>query len=138
MYPKKYSGKISFDDYLKQFKVIAQINGWIDDDQHIYLLSMVHGRPQVFANDLLDRIRISLPDLCDALLQQFGAHKLVESYRHELLNCSQAKDEKFRDLGIRLHRMVSQAFPTKYFEGRESLAVYHFDKCFKRSIYKDS
>ena len=136
IYPEKYSGKISFEDYLKQFTIIAQINAWSDGDKCAFLLAMLQQRAQEFANDLPDYIRLSYARLCDALLQQFGAHKLVDSYRHELLHCVQAKDEKFRDLGIRIRRLVSRAFPSTSFEGRESLGVYHFINAIKDPLVR--
>lgn len=136
IYPEKYSGKICFEDYLKQFHIIAQINAWSDGDKCAFLLAMLQHRAQEFANDLPDHIRLSFAKLCDALLQQFGAHRLVDSYRHELLHCVQAKDEKFRDLGIRIRRLVSRAFPSTSFEGRESLGVYHFINAIKDPLVR--
>ena len=126
IFPEKYAGKTGFDDYLKQFEVVAQINCWVEEEKRIYLLAILQGRVQEFTNDLPDSVRGKFGKLAEALLLQFGAHKLVEGYRQELYTCQQGRDETFRELGVRTRRLVSRAFPESSFVCRESLSIHHF------------
>ena len=96
------------------------------ETKRIFLLAMLQGRVQEFANDLSKKTRENYKLLCTALTDQFGAHKLVDSYRQELFNCQQGKEEKLRDLVSRVRRLVGRAFPEGDFQIKENMAVHHF------------
>ena len=124
--PDKYYGKQTFDDYLKHFEIVAGINAWDNEMKRIFLLVVLQGKVQEYANDLPENVRADYDLLCGALIEQFGAHKLVDSYRQELLSCQQGKDEKLRDLGSRVRRLVTRAFPSGDLVTKESMTVHHF------------
>ena len=134
--PEKYSGKAAFGDYLKQFEIVAEINYWTPHAKRIFLLAMLQGRVQEFVNDLPENIRGNYNSLCEALQNQFGAHKLVDGYRQELLCCVQGKDESVRDLGSRVRRLVSRAFPLNTYDSMESMTVHYFIHALKDSTVR--
>ena len=70
--PTTFSGNTSWDNYLAQFELFAEINRWDDSMKVTYLAVSLTGPAQAILGDLQPKARKNFTELTDALAAGFG------------------------------------------------------------------
>ena len=126
MKPPIYDGSTSWDDYLVQFELIAQLNGWPPMMWASYLAASLRGAAQAVLGDLDTTRRQNYKTLTASLNQRFGSANRTEMFRAILKTRVRQSDETLPALAQAVRRLVKQAYPTAPNELMDSLACDHF------------
>ena len=79
-----YDGKSSWNDYLVQFELAAQENGWNQHTRAIRLACSQRGSAQALLNDLTPEIRKKYDRLVNTLTERFEPQNQCEIYKAQL------------------------------------------------------
>ena len=126
MKPPIYDGTTSWDDYLVQFELIAQLNGWTPRTWASYLAASLCGAAQAVLGDLDAPRRQDYGTLVASLNQRFGSENQTEMFRAILKTRIRKPNETLPELAQAIRRLVKQPYPTAPYELLESLACDHF------------
>ncbi|KAJ7331113.1 hypothetical protein OS493_020815 [Desmophyllum pertusum] len=108
--PTTFSGNISWDDYLAQFELVAEINRWNDSMKATYLAVSLTGPAQAVLGDLEPKARKNFAELTDALAARFGKENQHQVYRTALKTRSCQGDETLPELAQAVRRLTCQAY----------------------------
>ena len=121
-----YDGTSSWQDYLIQFEMIADLNGWDDNNRALFLAAGLRGNAQEVLGDLDAARRRHYPSLLAKLSQRFGPQNQTEMFRSLLRNRTRKNEETLPELAHSIRRLVKQSYPTGDFDLLECLAKDHF------------
>lgn len=121
-----YDGTSSWQDYLIQFEMIADLNGWNNDSRALYLAAGLRGAAQEVLGDLDAARRRQYAALLAILNQRFGPDNQAEMFRSLLRNKTRKSGESLPELAHSIRRLVKQSYPTADYDLLESLAKDHF------------
>lgn len=76
----------SWEDYLVQFELLAELNGWSAREKAIYLAANLRGAAQAVLGDLDITKRRDFTALITALGQRFSPANRTEMFRVQLKN----------------------------------------------------
>lgn len=124
--PPTFDGSSSWTDYKVQFELLAELNGWGDTAQAIYLAASLRGAAQSVLGDLDDKRRRSYSALTAALGQRFGPENQTELFRVQLKNRLRKREETLPELAQAVRRLTRQAYPSANYQLQETLAKEHF------------
>ena len=124
--PATFSGNTSWDDYLAQFELVAEINRWDDSMKATYLAVSLTGPAQAVLGDLQPKARKNFAELTDALAARFGTENQQQVYRTALKNRSRQGGETLPELAQAVRRLTRQAYPEAPQRLQDSLARDHF------------
>jgi hypothetical protein len=122
-----YGGEPDVDNYLSQFNLIAEYNGWTDREKAIALAASLKGNARlVLPTDGLART-ITFEQLCERLRESFGPVR-QSSYHITALNAvTRRVRETVRALVDRLRPMARLAYPNiEDLAQREKLLIEPF------------
>ncbi|KAJ7362160.1 hypothetical protein OS493_013252 [Desmophyllum pertusum] len=91
--PATFSGNTSWEDYLAQFELVAEINRWNDSMKATYLAVRLTSPAQAVLGDLEPKARKNFAELTDALATRFGTENQQQVYRTALKTRSRQGDE---------------------------------------------
>ena len=125
---EKYDGTMDWADNLKQFEMVADWNGWSEEENAAQLsMSLTGTARQAWADSFSDpHTTMSYAALVKALSQRFKPVGHEEAYKAEFRRRSRGKEETFLEFGHGLRRLAIRAFPKINFEAREELVVDQF------------
>ena len=124
--PAMFNGNTSWEDYLAQFELIAEINRWNDSMKATYLAVSLTGPAQAVLGDLEPTARKNFAELIKALAARFGTENQQQVYRTALKTRSRQGGETLPELAQSVRRLTRQAYPEAPPQLRESLARDHF------------
>ncbi len=122
----QYDGTSSWTDYLVQFELVAELNGWDDNLMAMQLATNLRGAAQSVLGDLDDYGRRDNDSLVAILNQRFGPDNQTEMFRALLRNRTRGPHETLPELAHEIRRLVKLAYPTGQFGILEDLAKNHF------------
>ena len=126
MKPSQYDGRSSWEDYLAQFTIIADLNRWDSVTSATFLAVSLSGPAREVLGDLDPEERTSLPALMKALSTRFGTQNSRETYRTSLRTRTRQKNETLQELAQAIRRLTRQAYPQVPADVREDLAKDQF------------
>ena len=96
-----YDGTDDWEEYLKQFEILAEINKWNNLTKSFYLAGSLKGpaRTVLVLNELKASERKSFDSLMKALENRFGSVNRAEMYKAKLQSKIKVKDESIPELG---------------------------------------
>ena len=136
-----YDGSTSWQEYLVQFEMISQINGWDDRTKVMELATSLKGPALTVMVDLDPGLRNNYSALVNALNIRFRSLNSSELYRVQLKSRIKKKSESLAELAQDIKHLTSQAYPLYPAAFREPLALEYFmdalpDRDMKWNIYK--
>ena len=136
-----YDGGTSWQEYIVQFEMISQINGWDDHTKVMELATSLKGPALTVMVDLDPGLRNDYSALVNALNIRFGSLNSSELYRVQLKSRIKKKSESLAELAQDIKHLTGQAYPLYPTAFREPLALEYFmdalsDRDMKWNIYK--
>ena len=124
--PGVYDGSTSWDDYLTQFEIIAELHSWSPDVMAMCLAASLKGEAQAILADLNTAARRNYSSLVNALSSRFSPAHQTEVYRIQLKNKYRKRDESLPELAHEVRRLGRQAYPMAPSHLLELLSKDHF------------
>ena len=124
--PASYDGKTSCRDYLVQFEMIADLNGWNAPTRALELATSLRGQAQAILSDLSALERSDFDKLVTALIGRFEPENQSEVFRAQLKGRQRKRGEALTELCQEIKRLVRKAYPLAPRAIREALAKDSF------------
>jgi hypothetical protein len=126
MKPQPYGGKDDLNDFLTQFEITAEINGWGYNEKSLYLASSLTNEARSLLSELNERERRDFDSLVEKLKTRFGSENKAEVYRIQLKTRVRNKGETIQELAQSIRKMTRQAYPSGSQDVVEALALDNF------------
>ncbi|XP_060600413.1 uncharacterized protein LOC132753887 [Ruditapes philippinarum] len=126
MKPKPYNGEEDLQDFLTQFEITAEINGWGYSQKSLYLASSLTGGARSLLSEMNERERRDFNSLEEKLKARFGSENKAEVFRTQLKTRTRGKNETIPEMAQSIRKMTRQAYPTASQDVIEALALDNF------------
>jgi len=120
---RRFSGKESVTDYLKQFELTARHNRWSDEDKATSLLCALDGPAGSILAEIDDPGQIRYSEVKQKLLQRFGPTQHPEVHEQALHDLRLSRGQNIRELTPEINRLTQLAYPDFEPEARSRLAT---------------
>lgn len=124
--PQCFSGETDFDDFLSQFEITCEINGWQYREKSLYLANCLTGEARSLLSELDYDGRRDFDTLVEKLANRFGSVNRSEIYRTQLKSRVRNKGESIPELAQAVKKLVRQAYPGVNKDVIETLSIDHF------------
>ena len=124
--PQNYSGTDEFEDFLAQFEITSEINGWNYKAKSLYLANSLTGTARSLLSELTDEQRRDYKCLVQKLTARFGSENRAEVFRAQLKARVKGKTESIAELAQAIKKLSRQAYPKASLDVIEALALDHF------------
>lgn len=124
--PQLYDGLTDIDEYLTQFNIVTEINGWNSQVKALHLASSLTGSARSLLSELDVAHRRDYSHLVRALQNRFGTVNKAEIYRAQLKNRIRQKGEAIPELAQNIKKLTRQAYPDASSDLIDTLALDHF------------
>ncbi|PIK52641.1 hypothetical protein BSL78_10457 [Apostichopus japonicus] len=121
-----FNGSTPWEDYIVQFELISELNGWDERTRALQLAASLRGPAQAVLADLDASKRRRFESLTDALEQRFGRANQTELFRTLLRNRTRQQGESIPELAHDIQRLLSRAYPNASIEMKETLSKEFF------------
>ena len=138
---EKFDGKNSWRAYQRQFERISRMNNW-DAMISDYLWIHLCGDALAYVEELPGASYMTYNEMCRELDQRFGAERLANVHKAQLLNRKRQNGESLAELGQEVRKLVNNAYPKFNAEAREEIAIEKFLDTLqsetRRTIYQEN
>ena len=124
--PQNYSGTEGFEDFLAQFEITTEINGWDYRAKSLYLANSLIGSARSLLNELTSEQRRDYSSLVQKLTARYGSENRAEVFRAQLKSRIKQKAETIPELAQAIKKLTRQAYPKAGLDVIEALALDHF------------
>ena len=125
--PQNFAGtNDDFEDFLTQFEITAEKNGWNYRAKSLYLANSLTGAARALLNELNDIQRRDFRSLVQKLKERFGSENRAEVFRSQLKSRSKGKGETTAELAQAIRKLTRQAYPQVSLDVVEALSIDHF------------
>lgn len=126
--PQSFSGAPAdeFEDYLAQFNITAEINGWNYKAKSLYLANSLTGNARSLLSELTEEQRKDYDCLVQKLTARYGSENRAEVFRAQLKSRVKGKNESIPELAQAIKKLSRQAYPNATLDVIEALALDHF------------
>ncbi|CAC5420623.1 unnamed protein product [Mytilus coruscus] len=111
MKPQPYDGTDDIEEYLGQFQILAEVNGWDYNTMSLCLASSLKGGARAILNELNEFKRRDFDSLVDALHSRFGSVHRSEIFRAQLQTRVRKDKESLSALSQDIKKMTRCAYP---------------------------
>lgn len=122
MKPQTFNG-IDFDEFISQYEITCEINGWQYKEKSLYLANCLTGEARSLLNELDYEGKRDYNILVEKLRNRFGSVNKSEIYRTQLKSRIRNKGETIPELAQAIKKMVRQAYPGVNKEVIETLSL---------------
>ena len=126
MKPQNFNGTTDFDEFLSQFEITCEINGWQYREKSLYLASCLSGDARSLLSELDHDGRRDYNTLIEKLANRIGSVNRSEIYRTQLKSKVRNKGESIPELAQAIKKLVRQAYPGVNKDVIETLAIDNF------------
>ena len=109
--PPLYDGGSSWDTYIAQFEMLAQLNHWTEVEKATLLVVSLRGAALPVLSNLPADCRNNYRALVTALENRFGAAHQAELHRMKLRNRTRKRDESLAELMEDIEQLARLAYP---------------------------
>ena len=124
--PTIFDGRSSWEAYVTQFEIVAEINQWDGPDKAAFLATSLRGPALTVLSNLPSESRVHYPSLLAALESRFGNKRQSELHRMKLRNRVRRRDETLPELAEDIKRLARLAYPEAPIEVLETLTKDQF------------
>ena len=121
-----FDGSSDFEEFLSQFKITSEINGWQYREKSLYLAICLTGDARSLLSELDHDGQRDYDTLTEKLANRFGSVNRSEIYRTQLKSRTRNKGETIPQLAQAIKKLVRQAYPGVHQDVVETLAIDHF------------
>ncbi|CAC5364493.1 unnamed protein product [Mytilus coruscus] len=111
MKPQPYDGTDDIEEYLGQFQILAEVNGWDYNTMSLCLANSLKGGARAILNELNEFKRRDFDSLVDALHNRFGSVHRSEIFRAQLQTRVRKDNESLSALSQDIKKMTRCAYP---------------------------
>ena len=126
MKPQLFDGTEDLDEYLAQFEILAEINGWDYPTKSLYLAGSLKGGARALLNELDKASRRDFNKLVAVLSGRYGSAEKAELFRARLQSRVRGKDESLPELAQAIKKLTRQSYPSAQSSLTAVLALEHF------------
>ena len=109
--PGSYDGRFSWDAYHTQFKVLARINDWKEEEKASYLAVSLKSPALTVLNNITPETLYSYDGLVSALETHFGSAHQTELHQVRFKAWSRRRDKILPELAEDIERPARLAYP---------------------------
>ena len=120
---RRYSGKESVVDYLKQFELTAKRNDWNEPEKASALLCALDGSARSILSEIDDDDQDDYEQIKQILLNRFGPVSHTEVHEQALRDLRLLKGQPIRELSTEVTRLAKLAYPDFQQSARNRLAT---------------
>ena len=124
--PQTYDGSDDLEEYLTQFNLVAELNGWDYESKSLFLASSMVGGTRALLCELDASQRKDYQSIVNALQNRFGSANRAEIYRSKLQGKMLGKNETIPELAQSVRKLTQKAYPSASSEVVELLAMDYF------------
>lgn len=124
--PQEYDGTTDIGEYLTQFNIFAEINGWSGQSKALYLATCLTGNARSLLSELSELQKRDFEMLTDVLRTRFGTRNKCEIFRSQLKSLRKEKGQSISDLAQKVKTLTRQAYPDANMDLLEILALDYF------------
>ena len=121
--PTLYDGKSSCRDYLVQFDIISELNGWDNTTQAMELATSLSGMACSVLSDIDPGDHRDYDRLVSALLTRFEPENQSEVFRSQLKGYTRKHSEPLTELCQTIKKLIRKAYPNAPSETRDQFAT---------------
>lgn len=126
MKPPSYDGSTAWSDFLIQYEMACEFNGWSEAEKLLGLGCTLKGTAQEVLGELDTRDRQNYSTLIQALNERFGTDNQEVMFRAMLSSRERRAEESFPAFAHALRRLTKRAYPKIGNEGQDSMALERF------------
>ena len=115
-----------FEDYLAQFNITTEINGWNYKEKSLYLTNSLTGNARSLLSELTEEQRKDYDTLVQKLTVRYGLQHMAEVYQAQLKSKVKGKTESIVELAQSIRKLSRQGYPNASLEMIEVLTLDHF------------
>lgn len=124
--PQTFSGTDDFEDFLAQFEITAEINGWDYRAKSLYLANSLTGTARSLLNEVTAEQRRDYKSLVQKLTARYGSENRAEVYRSQLKSRCKGKGETIPELAQAIKKLTRQSYPNATLDVIEALSLDYF------------
>lgn len=124
--PQTFSGTDDFEDFLAQFEITAEINGWDYRAKSLYLANSLTGTARSLLNEVTSEERRDYKSLVQKLTARYGSENRAEVYRSQLKSRCKGKGETIPELAQAIKKLTRQSYPNANLDVIEALSLDYF------------
>ena len=109
--PSPFDGKSSWEAYQTQFKLLAELNHWTEQEKATHLAISLRGPALTVLTNLPEEQRSDFSALSAALKNRFGNNHQAELNRAHLRGHTKRRDETLPELAEDIERLTRLAYP---------------------------
>ena len=122
----KFDGKGSWEAFLAQFEIAAQMNGWNDEQKALFLATSLHGNATLILSNMSRNDRQDYAKLVTALTTRFGITHQADLARAKLKTRVKRREESLPELAESVEGLTRKAYPDASSDLQDVLARDHF------------
>jgi hypothetical protein len=126
MKPQTYSGDEDLQDFLAQFQITTEINGWNYTQKSLYLASSLTGGARSLLSEMSESGRRDFCTLEEKLKARYGTENKAEVFRTQLKSRVRGKGETIPEMAQSIRKMTRLAYPTGSQDVVEALSLDSF------------
>lgn len=107
--PQLFEGTEDLDEYLAQFQIISEVNGWDYTTKSLDLTGCLKGPARSILSELNQSERRDYNSLLRSLDTRYGSVKRAEIFRARLQTRMKGKDESIPELAQAVRKLTRQA-----------------------------
>jgi hypothetical protein len=124
--PHDYDGSDDLDEYLAQFNIVSELNGWSYTSKSLFLASSMVGPARAILCELDSGKRRDFNTIVSALQNRFGSVHRAEVFRSQLQVRQLERNESIPQLAQSIRKLTRKAYPSATSEVVELLALDYF------------
>lgn len=124
--PQLFDGSDDLEEYLTQFNLLSELNGWNVRTKALLLASSLSGSARAILNEMTDGERHDFDCLVSILKNRFGSDNRAEVYRAELQSRMRYRNETLPELAQSIKKLTRRAYPGTSAIVRDTLALDFF------------
>ena len=110
--PQNFTGSDDdFEDFLKQFEITSEINGWDYKSKSLYLANCLSGVARALLNELIAEQCRVYDSLVQKLTERYGSENRAEVFRSQLNSRVKGKGETTAQVAQAIRKLTRQAYP---------------------------
>lgn len=121
-----YDGRTPWEDYRRQFEVVATVNGWSGSERASMLTSMLRDRALAVLQNVPPEKQWDYDHLASVLSLRFGSAHRTGLHRASLRNRTQRLSEDLTEFAYEVERLAKLSFPDCPAEVQDQMALMHF------------
>lgn len=124
--PATFDGTSSLDVYLRQYNLVAKMNGWSDIDKAMNLIINLRGKAQNIINEIDENDQMNFNRIVDVLKETFEPSNQTNLYKAKLRARKQKRNETIEELAADIKLLTRKAFPGSTSATVEQESIVHF------------